>query len=230
MRPGAHIVALILGQLIAPAGAEARCRLALALGLDISSSVDSGEYALQLAGLADAFRTEELITAILSPADTHVAVLVYEWSGYNQQDVAVGWTVLDSPGAAMDFADRLGGHRRPYVDLPTALGKAVEYGAKALQQGPACTRRVLDISGDGENNNGAGPGDFRGRGLLEGMTINGLAIQGDIPDPAVYYERHVIQGPDAFVAIARDFEDFPPVMLRKLLREVSGEMILGQLP
>ncbi len=221
---------LIVALLMVTAQAQARCRLALALGLDISSSVDSREYALQLGGLVQAFRADELIAAMLSPKGSDVAVTVYEWSGYNQQDIAVGWTVLDSPGAARDFAARLGAHRRPYTDLSTALGKAVEYGATLLKTAPACTRRVLDISGDGANNDGAGPGDFRRRGLLEGVTINGLAIRGDLPDPALYYADNVVQGPDAFVAIARDFDDFPPVMLRKLLREVSGEMIMGGLP
>ncbi len=53
-------------------------------------------------------------------------------------------------------------------------------------------------------------------------------VQGAYPDPAIYYRDHVIQGPDAFVALARDFDDYPPVMIGKLLREIDQEMILGE--
>ena len=43
---------------------ELPCRLALAMGLDISSSVNSSEYALQLDGLIAAFRDEEIRAAM----------------------------------------------------------------------------------------------------------------------------------------------------------------------
>ncbi len=53
-------------------------------------------------------------------------------------------------------------------------------------------------------------------------------VQGAYPDPASYYRDHVIQGPGAFVALARDFNDYPSVMISKLLREIDQEMILGK--
>lgn len=225
-------LALALGLWLAAASvapAAAACKLALALGLDISSSVNEREYGIQLQGLTRAFRTPEVVEAILTPEGTGIAVTVYEWSGYNQQDIVVPWTMLDSPGVIRAFAERLSVHRRPYTDLTTALGKAVEYGARLLSGAPACGRRVIDLSGDGENNDGDGPAVFRARGLLEGITINGLAIQGAVPDPAEYYRRNVIQGPGAFLALARDFDDYPPVIIGKLLREIDQEMIMGKL-
>lgn len=209
-----------------PAGAA--CKLALALGLDISSSVNSREYRIQIDGLARAFRTPEVIEAMLSPPGATVAVAAFEWSGYAQQDLITGWQMLDSPEASLAYADRLEAHQRPYADFPTAIGKAVEYAARLFESAPPCARRTLDLSGDGENNDGVGPGYFRARGLLDGITINGLVIQGAFPDPAIYYRRHVMQGPDAFVALARDFDDYPAVIIGKLLREVATEMVVGR--
>jgi hypothetical protein len=208
------------------AGATA-CKLALALALDISSSVNGREYAIQRDGLARALSTPAVIEAMLTPKGAGVAVLVYEWSGYNQQDVVIPWTYLDSATAVEAVAEKLKAHRRPYSDLTTALGKAVEYGARMLGQAPRCGRRVLDISGDGENNDGAGPSHYRAEGKLAGLTINGLVIQGAVPDPVAYYREHVIQGPGAFLALARNFDDYPAVIIGKLLREIDQEMVLG---
>jgi hypothetical protein len=212
-----------------PSGA-AGCKLALALALDISSSVNGREYDIQLQGLARAFRTPEVIEAILTPQGSGIAAIVYEWSGYNQQDVVIPWTMLDSEAVILGFAATLAAHRRPYSDLTTSLGKAVEYGAALFGRAPPCGRNVIDISGDGENNDGVGPEYFRAQGKLDGITINGLVVQGAYPDPVPYYRDHVIQGPGAFVAMARDFDDYPSVMISKLLREIDQEMVLGEAP
>jgi len=211
-------------------GRAAECKLALVLALDISSSVNQREYNIQLQGLAQAFRTPEVIEAILTPKGAGIAAIVYEWSGYNQQDIVIPWTMLESEAGILDFSDTLAIHRRPYTDLTTALGKAVEYGASMFRQAPTCGRKVVDISGDGENNDGAGPEYFRAQGKLEGITINGLVVQGAFPDPAPYYREQVIQGPGAFLALARNFDDYPPVIISKLLREIEHEMILGERP
>ncbi|MDT8343475.1 MAG: DUF1194 domain-containing protein [Thermohalobaculum sp.] len=225
-RPGlAGLAALAGAGLPVPTGAA--CKLALVLALDISSSVNDTEYRLQIDGLAHALERPEVIEAILTPPGEHVAAVAYEWSGYNQQDVVVDWTALDSPAAVRAFAARLRGHTRMYADFPTAIGKAIEYGATLFRRGPACGRRVIDISGDGENNDGVGPEYFRAQGLLDGITINGLAILGAYPSPEAYYRGHVIQGPDAFVAVARDFADYREVMVTKLLREINADLVVG---
>jgi Ca-activated chloride channel family protein len=204
------------------------CKLALVLALDISSSVNQHEYEIQLQGLAQAFRTPEVIAAILTPEGTGIAAIVYEWSGYNQQDIVIPWTMLNNEAVILDIAATLAAHRRPYSDLTTALGKSVEYGAMMFGRAPPCARKVIDISGDGENNDGVGPEFYRAQGKLHGITINGLVVQGAVPDPVAYYRDHVVQGPGAFVALARDFDDYPSVMIGKLLREIDQEMILGE--
>lgn len=220
------LVAMSLVLASGPAAATG-CKLALALALDISSSVNAREYRIQMNGLAAAFETPEVIEAILTPEGAHIAVATYEWSGYQQQDLVTGWEILDSRERVLSYAARLKAHQRRYREFPTAIGKSVEFGARLLRQAPACGRYVLDISGDGENNDGVGPEAFREQGLLDGITINGLVIQGAYPNPAIYYRAHVMQGPGAFVALARNFDDYPAVMIGKLLREIGQEMIVG---
>jgi Ca-activated chloride channel family protein len=229
-RCAAIVISLVLmGDMQAAQAARAAvCKLALVLALDISSSVNEHEYNIQLQGLAQAFRTPEVIAAILTPERAGVAALVYEWSGYNQQDIVIPWTMLDNEAVILDVAATLATHRRPYSDLTTALGKSVEYGARMFGRAPPCARKVIDISGDGENNDGVGPEFYRAQGKLNGITINGLVVEGAVPDPVAYYSDYVIQGPGAFVARARDFDDYPSVMIGKLLREIDQEMILGE--
>ncbi|MEM9044817.1 MAG: DUF1194 domain-containing protein [Pseudomonadota bacterium] len=222
IRALAFLSALLIAQ-----PAAAFCKLALALGMDISSSVNALEYRLQIEGLAYALEKEEVIEAILTPEGAHIAATAYEWSGYQQQDVVIDWTILDSPAAIRAFAQRLRNHKRPYAEFPTAIGKALEFGAKRFNTAPPCGRQVIDLSGDGENNVGVDPDFFRAQGLFDGITINGLVILGAFPNPAIYYRTQVMQGPDAFVAIARDFEEYRYVMTGKLLREINTQTIIG---
>lgn len=208
--------------LAAPSTASA-CATALALGLDVSYSVDAAEHRLQTGGLAAAFRHPDVIDAILS-ADG-VMVAVYEWSGFFQQDVIIGWTWLGDQDAIEAFAQRIDGHRRGREDWPTALGRAVEFAARLHDTNPRdCARRVIDISGDGVNNHGVAPDWYARRGVLDGFTVNGLAIRGSEPDPAEYYRRHLIHGPGAFVETADGYEDFPRAIVRKLVRELAAPL------
>ena len=107
------------------------------------------------------------------------------------------------------------------------IGAAVRGIAEGLAALPNEKRPAFLISGDGENNDGVGPDYFRQRGVLNGITINGLVVQGATPDPVPYYRDHVIQGPGAFLAQARDFDDYPSVIIGKLLREIDQELIVG---
>lgn len=220
--------AALIALLLSTSSAAAFCKVALALGLDISSSVNDYEYRLQQEGLASALVSPEVQEAILTPHGAYIEAAAYEWSGVPQQSLILNWTRLDSPDAITVFANRLRQNWRRYSEFSTALGKAVEFGTNLLRRSPPCARKVLDISGDGENNEGYGPGRLRAQGLLDGITINGLVILGAYPNPAIYYRANVIHGPNAFLAQAMSFEDYRDVMLGKLLREIDQEMVLGQ--
>jgi len=153
----APVLALALTLASGPAAASV-CKLALVLGLDISSSVNAREYEIQLQGLADAFRTPQVQEAILTPRGAGIAVYAFEWSSARQQRTIVDWTMLDGPGAVAAFADRLSAHTRSASTLPTAVGRALEHAALQFARAPACDRRTIDLSGDGENNDGPDPG------------------------------------------------------------------------
>jgi hypothetical protein len=233
MRAAALCVALAL--LGAPA--QAACRLALALGMDISASVDSAEYEIQRGGLHDALRDTEIRAAILgqeglAQSEGDVWIAIYEWSGWQQQDMLAPWTALRTLGDIDALAARVAAHERPYDSLSTAIGVAMLYGARLFETLPEpCARRVIDLSGDGANNQDMAPSLVRGVAALAGITVNGLAIRGEDPDPAIHYRQEVIHGPGAFVIEARaGFPDFPDAIRAKLLREIRPPMIVGRAP
>lgn len=210
--------------------AQADCRQALALGLDVSGSVDAREYRLQIDGLAVALRDPGVTAAFLSVPTAPVRLMVYEWSGLDDQRVILPWTSIQGAADLDRASRRLSAVSPPdSKDRSTALGRAILFGARALAAQP-CWRRVLDISGDGPGNLGPHPGDLAGTDL-DGITVNGLVIgptgrantTKDLTNVETlerYYQRFVIRGPDAFVETARDYTDFARAMRRKLEREL----------
>lgn len=206
--------------------ASAQCRQALALGLDVSGSVDAREYRLQVEGLANALEHPEVMAALLSMPDAPVRLMVFEWSGPIAQRVLLDWIEIRSKTGIVDAAARLRQAERWLIDKSTAVGSAKAFGARALERHTDCWRRVLDVSGDGMSNTGPRPQTVRPAGI----TINGLVIGLDmaagreddgIAELSAYYDAYVIQGPDAFVETATGFADFEHAMVRKLLRELS---------
>jgi hypothetical protein len=214
--------ALGLALALATAGpAEAECRLALSLGLDVSSSVDAREYRLQTAGLAAALTAPEVAEAFLADPDGVVMLHVYEWSGWQQQTVRVPWTSIRSEADLARVAASILEQGRSFEQFPTALGLALLFGGRALKDRMDCTRRTLDVSGDGTNNDGISPEVARRDFPLDGIVINGLVIGSNVATLGRYYQQFVVQGPGAFVEVAEDYADFERAMRRKLLRELG---------
>ena len=215
-----------------PGGAEAGCRLALLLALDISSSVDASEDRLQRQGLAAALASPEIRQAILSVPGQTVALGVFEWSGQIQQDNLLDWTILDSDAAITRTAARIARSQRPYAEFATATGRMLQFAQARFDRAPPCDRQILDVSGDGIHNDGPWPQDVYARGALQAVTVNGLAIVVDDPamdhaetgDLVAHYRNDLIRGPGAFVMRADGFEDYEAAMRRKLLRELSVQI------
>lgn len=216
--------ALAAGALIALAGPAQACRLALAFALDVSASVDPGEYSLQINGLAAALKDPEVRRAILAPADP-VALTAYEWSGSQQQASVAPWTIISGADKLDAFARAVAGHKRHYSEFPTAVGYALGYGAALMEHAPACRRRVIDVSGDGVNNSGFAPKLAYSNFNFSNVTVNGLVVGGDDAKLVSFYETEVAHGPNAFVEVAADYTDYARVMRRKLLRELAGDRI-----
>ncbi len=216
----------------------AQCRQALALGLDVSGSVDSREYRLQLDGLAAALLRPEVQELILSNPAAPVRLAVFEWSETSFQRVLVDWTVLRSASDLQAIAQRLTATRRSSAPQGTAVGAAMQFGAGLLAAHPECWRRTLDLSGDGKHNIGPHPRLAKKALSGAGITINGLVIGADDPangdkryvqigELSAYFNAWVILGSGAFVETALGFEAYEDAMARKLIREL-GTLVLSQ--
>lgn len=209
--------------------AGATCRQALALGLDVSGSVDPSEYRLQREGLAAALGSPEVRAALLDVPGTFVMLAVYEWSGPGNQLMILEWTAIDSPAALDAARARIVSGERRREGSNTALGAAMAYGLGLLARVPGCWRHTLDISGDGKSNAGLAPSGVPVPPLV---TINGLVIGADdastgdarllqVGELSAYYAAEVLHGPAAFLEVALGFEDFEAAMTRKLIRELQ---------
>lgn len=234
--------AICLAFAISASHAAADCRQALALGLDVSGSVDSREYRLQLDGIAEALTDPAVRTAILPLGGAHVALTVYEWGGARAHRSLVPWVDLTSPEVLDRVAQTLRDTERAVSNPGTALGHALQTGASLLQAQAGCARHTLDISGDGQSNIGPGPENVRAL-LSADLTINALVVgtlapaKGDLRQDDLrvlrrYFEAYVIGGPDAFVQEAKGYTDYARAIRRKLLRELQGPAVslLGPTP
>lgn len=219
---------LLLWSLAALPALAQDCRLALLLALDVSSSVDETEYAMQRDGLAAALRDPEVQAAILG-AHGVVQLAVYEWSGRRQQSVVTGWTALSSPAAIEAVARRIEAATRSETRFPTAMGYALGYGATLMGTAPPCARQVIDVSGDGINNDGFRPKLAYKHFPFNRITVNGLAVLGADNRLLDYYRDELLHGPDAFMETANGYDGFREAMTRKLLRETL-EAAVGAAP
>ncbi len=228
IRAAALVCALTLGN----HGHAQDCRQALALGLDVSGSVDAREYRLQMDGVATALNAPEVRKKLLSMPQAPVTLMVYEWSGPSDQTIIVPWSRIETPASLDIIIETLRQVRRRDATPGTALGIAMRVGQIFLAQQPDCWKRTLDISGDGKSNLGPRPRDLRKRIKASGITINGLVIgidapnisdtrQAEIGELASYFRAEVILGPDAFVQTAIGFDDYARAMEQKLLREIE---------
>ena len=219
----------------------AQCRQALALGLDVSGSVGSREYRLQLDGLAAALLRPEVQGLILSDPGTPIRLAVFEWSETSFHRVLIDWTALLSGSDLQAIAERLRATRRSSAPQGTAVGAAMQFGAELLAEQPDCWKRTLDLSGDGKHNVGPHPRAAKSALRGAGITINGLVIGADDPgngdarfvqigELSAYYNAWVILGPGAFVETALGFEAYEDAMTRKLIRELDALVLSQALP
>nr|WP_245841052.1 DUF1194 domain-containing protein [Puniceibacterium sediminis] len=202
------------------------CRLALVLALDVSSSVDATEHLLQRDGLAAALDDPDIRGAILQGAPGGVALSVYEWSGRQRSVTILDWTLLRSDVDIDTAVATLRRTPRSETRYPTAMGFALGYGATLMARSPDCSRRVIDLSGDGISNDGFGPELAYKHFPFDGVTVNGLAVLGADPQVQDYFEDFVRHGPGAFVEISQGYEGYRRAMTRKLFREIN-DMVIG---
>lgn len=197
--------------------------LELVLAVDVSSSVSVEEFDLQMKGFADAFRDPSVISAISASGPNGVAVAMIQWSDNRRQQVAVDWARLTDESTIEAFAVEIDQTPRFLDGGGTAIGGAIAFALSQLDRnGYEGTRQVIDISGDGRANQGAQPESLRDVAILQGVTINGLAILNEDSHVAAYYRNSVIGGPGAFVMTANDYEAFAQAIIQKLVKEIGA--------
>lgn len=202
------------------------CDLALVLAMDASSSVNAKEYDLQMKGMASALLDTEVTDAILSLGGMYMAA--FEWNGRTNQKMLFNWSQLNTEADIFALAQALATHQRNSEKSPTALGSALGFAHRLFPQLPTqCLRQVVDVSGDGINNEGITPDKVYALWDFSKITVNGLAIKGSDPlhdnihqDVDNYYRQQVLRGNGSFLVIAENFESFEEAMKRKLLKEI----------
>jgi hypothetical protein len=206
--------------------------LELVLAVDVSGSVDEVEARLQREGYIAALRHPRVIEAIRGGILGRIAVTYVEWAGVEFQRTLLDWTLIEDQESAAAFADALA--EAPLTsERWTSISGAIDYAVPLLDgNGFKGLRRAIDISGDGYNNRGRPAEQARDDAVAAGITINGLPIVNDRPNPwgglapqnlDLYYEQRVIGGPGAFIVGAKDYSAFASAILSKLLLEVAGE-------
>jgi len=202
----------------------------LVLSTDISYSMDYDELKLQRDGYVEAIQSAEFLSALKQGMHGKVAVTLVEWASENDQRVVVPWRLIDGPETARAVAAEMAAApvRRAFR---TSISGALIFSARLFEgNGFAGIRRVIDVSGDGTNNQGPLIVPTRDEVIARGIVINGLPIMLkepqpnsiDIKDLDIYYEDCVIGGPGAFVVPMRELEKFKDAIRTKLVLEVAG--------
>nr|WP_217356616.1 DUF1194 domain-containing protein [Ruegeria sp. HKCCA0370] len=221
------VITLGLAALASPIKAET-CRLALALAMDISVSVDEAEDLLQRQGLAAALIAPEVQEAFFS-SPMPVALAVYEWSGRSTQHVILNWLLIEDVADLLFASGQISGSVRSDTGSATAMGYALAFGSTLMNKAPDCLFQTIDLSGDGSNNDGYGPQIAYRHFAFQNVVVNGLVINAADFEGELFlipfFENNVLHGPGAFLEVAQGFEDFERAMRKKLKRELSGLQI-----
>ena len=232
------MIRLILALFLLTAPANANCRHALVLALDVSGSVNSDEYRLQVEGLAYALNSPRVQDAILSDPSGHVSIAVFEWSNYYYQSMVQDWHDLRTRADIIALAARIKAHKKSAFTNKTAIGAALLYAEALLADKPDCVRHTIDVSGDGPNNLGPTPKEIFDRARFENIEVNGLVIaaatglggkfspsdEDKAQDLLRYFETDVIHGPNAFALLARSYPDYARAMEEKIIRELRPNL------
>lgn len=213
----------------APASAEP-VDVELVLAVDVSLSMSPAELAIQRDGYAAALTDKRVLDAIADGLHGRIAVTYFEWAGNTMQRVVVPWTVVASREDAERVARQLSA-LPPNSARRTSISGALEFSVDLFAESPfRGAKRVIDISGDGPNNQGAPVDITRDAVVAKGIVINGLPLMTsggysgfyDVNDLDRYYTDCVIGGPGSFMIPVNEWSQFPEAIRRKLVLELAG--------
>lgn len=221
-------------------GAKAeKVDLELILAVDISGSIDYAEAQLQRKGYLQALTDPRIIKIITSGERRKISISYIEWAGAHYQKVLAPWMVIRDLASAKAFVASVS--KNPVTtERWTSISTAIDFSVRHFDKNPhKGKRRVIDISGDGKNNNGNFLTPARDRAVKAGIVINGLPIMNNRPNPwgmtppkdlDRYYFENVIGGPGSFIVVARGFKSFGDAVKSKLAREIAGTLRFQVIP
>jgi Ca-activated chloride channel family protein len=196
------------------------CATALVLAIDVSNSIDAGEYRIQTDGLADAVIDPAVREALVSGK---VALTVVQWSGRGSQQVVFPWTRMNTDADVDALSQAAREMKRVFIMSDTAVGDVIRFSLPLFAEVPDCGRKVIDISGDGTDNAGTDPQSARRQAEDANVQINGLAIESMGLSITNFFRRHVITR-NGFVMTSRGHQSYAETLKRKIRREVSQVM------
>lgn len=234
MRRLLALLGLVLAFVPLAARAAEPVDMLLVLAADVSRSVTEPKFRLQREGTAAALTHPDVLKAITSGPNRRIAVCLVEWATVGMQTVVVDWTVIDGAAAAHGFGDKLIEAPRSFAGS-TAISGAIDFSVRQLERAPFTSdKRVIDISGDGNNNSGRSVTDARDEALAKGITINALVIltplnesfRPEHTNPAggleKYFQNNVIGGAGSFTVVAESHESFGRALTKKLIQEIAS--------
>jgi len=212
----------------APATGVLNVDLKLVIATDVSRSINDEEAILQREGTAEAFLSPEVVKAIQGGALGRIAVTMIDFSSPEFDRVVIDWQIISDAASATAFAQRVRATPRT-PGRRTSVSSALELGAlllEASEKNIKATRRVIDVSGDGPNNDGRRMSEVHKEVIAQNIVVNGLPVMdenanGYYPGLDKYYAGCVVGGRGAFVIVVRAFKDFGTAMRRKLTLEIS---------
>ena len=231
---------------VQPTHAAESVDVELVLAVDVSLSMSPDELEIQRDGYAAALTDQQVIDAIAAGANGRIAVTYFEWAGNTTHHIIVPWTIIANRRDAERVAKQLSANP-PNSARRTSISAALEFGGDLFAESHfQSQKRVIDISGDGPNNQGAPVTGIRDSLIQQGITINGLPLMTngglssayDVADLDSYYTNCVIGGPGAFMVPVNEWEQFPEAIRRKLVLELAsadvpepaGDRSAGSLP
>ena len=210
--------------------------LKLVIATDVSGSINDEEARLQREGTAEAFLDADVVKAISSGSLGRIAVSMIDFSSPDYDKVVIDWHIIRDKASATAFAEQVRNTPRT-PGRRTSVSSALELGSLLIESSEkdiVATRKVIDVSGDGPNNDGNPMREAHDRVIGQGIVVNGLPVMDDnangyFPNLDKYYAACVAGGRGSFVVVVRAFKDFGAAMRHKLILEISQNEVPSKL-
>ena len=225
---GGTLCALAAVPAPAAPGTPTEVDVKLVIATDVSRSITEEEATLQREGTAEVFLDPEVVKAIQSGALGRIAVAMLDWSSPRDDRIVLDWTIVKDKASAAALAEKIRKIPIAYGER-TSISGALERSTIMLNDSDkdiVAERKIIDVSGDGPNNDGISLQHIHDTTADNGIIVNGLPIMdetapGYYPDLDKYYDACVVAGKGAFLIVVRRYKDFGIAMRRKLVLEIS---------